>query len=378
MTRLCIDLALRYPQFELDVRLDENIDSITVLFGPSGSGKSALLRCIAGLEPAARGEIALSGDLWLDSKRDHAVAAHSRGVGMVFQDARLFTHLSVHGNLHYAERRARAVAAPRIEFAQVVAALDLATLLPRKPATLSGGERQRVALGRALLTRPRLLLLDEPLSALDVARKDEILPYLERLPAVFGIPALYVTHDLDEAVRLASRMIVLRNGRVVTSGAVQDVLERPETQAVTGRFEAGVVLTTRVLAHDAGYCLTQLDVQGQHIVVPQVDAAPGAELRIRIRARDVALATRRPEGSSIRNVLAGVLSEVRSDPASAFAETVVEIGAARLRARVTRAAVDELGLAPGASVFALVKSIALDAAPSRPEAGGGKGALATK
>jgi molybdate transport system ATP-binding protein len=309
----------------------------------------------------------LDGQVWLGPPRDTPVPTHARGVGFVFQDARLFPHLNVRGNLRYADQRSRQVSHQvghevshtRIEFDDVVQAFDLAGLLERRTSNLSGGERQRVAIGRALLSRPRILLLDEPMSALDAARKAEILPYLERLPARFGIPALYVTHDIDEVARLATRMWILSEGRIIASGPIQEVLERADLQQVTGRFEAGVVLTTRVLRHDPVFCLTHLEHHGQRIAVPQIGAEVGSALRVRIRARDVALATRRPEGSSIRNVLAGTLTQIQSDATTPYAETLVDIGGARLRARVTREAIAELGLAEGAPVFALVKSIAL-------------------
>ena len=359
MSRLCLDLHLNFPGFELRAQHEGVIDGVTALFGPSGSGKSTLLRCIAGLEPAVAGRLSFGQQVWLGVPRKKPLPAHERGVGFVFQDARLFPHLNVLGNLRYADKRSKQISGTRIAFDDVVQAFDLAPLLERRPATLSGGERQRVAIGRALLTRPRLLLLDEPMSALDAARKAEILPYLERLPETFGVPALYVTHDIDEVARLATRMMILSNGRVIASGPIQDVMERAELQQVTGRFEAGVILTTRVLRHDATYCLTHLDLHNQSIAVPLLGAAIGSTVQVRIRARDVALATRRPEASSIRNVLAGTLAEIQSDSTTPFAETLVDIGGARLRARVTREAVAELGLIEGAKVFALVKSIAL-------------------
>jgi molybdate transport system ATP-binding protein len=359
VSRLAFDLRVGFLGFELHAQHDAELDGITALFGASGSGKSTLLRCIAGLEPAVRGSLALDGQVWLGPPRDAPVPTHARGVGFVFQDARLFPHLNVRGNLRYADQRSRQVSQTRIEFDDVVEAFDLAPMLERRTQNLSGGERQRVAIARALLSRPRILLLDEPMSALDAARKAEILPYLERLPARFGIPALYVTHDIDEVARLATRMWILSEGRIIASGPIHEVLERADLQQVTGRFEAGVVLTTQVLRHDPVFCLTHLEHHGQRIAVPQIGAEVGSVLRVRIRARDVALATHRPEGSSIRNVLAGTLTQIQSDAATPYAETWVDIGGARLRARVTREAIAELGLTEGAPVFALVKSIAL-------------------
>jgi molybdate transport system ATP-binding protein len=225
---------------------------------------------------------------------------------------------------------------------------------------LSGGERQRVAIGRTLLTRPRLLLMDEPLAALDLTRKAEILPYIERLPQAFHVPVIYVTHTIDEVTRLADRMLALSSGRVVTYGPVAESLERLDLQAVTGRFEAGVVLTARVTKHDDRFRLTHLDHHGQDIIMPMADLAIGDDVRLRIRARDVALATQRPTGISVRNILSGTIAEIAEESDTAFAETLVDIGHAKIRARVTRSAVAELELAPGKLVFALVKSISFD------------------
>ena len=236
----------------------------------------------------------------------------------------------------------------------------LKKLLQRRPDTLSGGERQRVAIGRALLTRPRLLLMDEPLAALDLDRKGEILPYIDALPRLFGVPVIYVTHSLDEVVRLADRMVVLGAGRKVAEGTVSEVLQRLDLGPSTGRFEAGAVIEATVVSHDDDYRLTRLDHHGQDLRIPMVDAATGQTLRLRIRARDVSLATTRPQGVSIRNILRATVAEVRGEPHTAFAEVLVDIGGGRLRSRVTREAVDALGLRTGQPVFALVKSIAFD------------------
>ncbi|MFU8817909.1 MAG: TOBE domain-containing protein, partial [Pseudomonadales bacterium] len=220
------------------------------------------------------------------------------------------------------------------------------------------GERQRVAIGRTLLTRPRLLLMDEPLAALDVRRKAEILPYIERLPEAFGIPVIYVTHAIDEVARLARHMVVLNAGRALADGAVTDVLERLDLQSATGGFEDGVVLAARVLSHDDGYRLTRLDHHGQPIEIPMVDLPVGSDVRLLVRARDVSLATVRPQGISVRNIIAGSVVRIEAAPDSAYAEVLVDVGGARLRARITRAAVAELSLAPGMAVYALVKSVA--------------------
>lgn len=357
MRRLEIDIALTLPEFVLDVAHGVALEGITALFGPSGAGKSSLLRIIAGHERSATGRIRFDGETWQGERV--FLAPHRRGVGYLFQDARLFPHLSVHGNLRYAERRAPA----GDDFAglvEIVAALDLEPLLDRRVQMLSGGERQRVALGRTLLSRPRLLLMDEPLAALDRQRKAEILPYIAGLPPRFGVPVIYVTHALDEVVRLADRMVVMSRGTVRASGTTSEILERLDLQEETGRFEAGVAIEGRILSHDPRLRLTRVALDGQHLDMPQIALPVGEAVRLRIRARDVALATQRPEGLSVRNSLKGRIKEIVEEPETAFAETLVDIGGQRLRARITRAAVADLGLEVGAPVYALVKSIAFD------------------
>jgi molybdate transport system ATP-binding protein len=224
MARLKMDIELALGEFRLAVTQSLELEGSTALFGPSGSGKTSLLRIIAGLETQARGRMVSGQDTWQDSKTGAWVPPHRRELGMVFQDARLFTHLSVAGNLRYADRRARSTEID-IGFSEVVAAMDLGPLLDRKVDGLSGGERQRVAIGRTLLRRPRLLLMDEPLAALDRQRKAELIPYIEALPARFGIPILYVTHALEEVGRLADRMLVMSEGRVLTTGRTAEVME---------------------------------------------------------------------------------------------------------------------------------------------------------
>jgi len=364
--RLSVAARIAFDAFRLEVEHDWPLEGITALFGPSGCGKTTLLRVIAGLERRARGRVACDGVVWQD-ERGTFVDAHRRGVGLVFQEARLFPHLSVGGNLRYAERRSRR-ASRAIGWSDVVETLDLAPLLERRPESLSAGERQRVAIARTLLARPRLLLMDEPLAALDIGRKADILAHVARLPRAFGVPVLYVTHSIDEVAQLADRMLVLGEGKVVADGSVAEVLGRLDLGVATGRFEASTILEARVVGRDERYHLTRLEIGGQALVMPEADFDPGETVRLRLRARDVALATRRPEQVSIRNVLAGRVAEIRIDPGTAFAETSVEIGGAQLRARITREAVDALGLAPGTPVFALIKSIAVDRSVRRPDA----------
>ncbi len=345
-------------EFSLDVAFDLPETGITALFGPSGCGKTTILRCMAGLHRLS-GHLTVGGDAWQDA---HSFRKpHKRPVGYVFQEASLFAHLSVRKNLQYGAQRAERNGTDQtLAFDDIVSLLDIGHLLDRSSTDLSGGERQRVAVGRALLSQPRLLLMDEPLSALDRMTKDDILPYFEMLHRELSIPILYVSHDIAEVVQLADHMIVLAQGRKVADGPIVDILERLDLQPATGRFEAGVVLTARVTDHDTGFHLTHLDHHGQSITVPGVDAAIGDEVRLRIRARDVALATQRPSAMSIRNVFAGTIVEIREEAGTAFAETLVDIGGGRLRARITRAAAADLSLEVGKSVFALVKSISFD------------------
>lgn len=357
---LAIDVRIELGGFELEAAREIDTRGVTALFGPSGSGKSTLLRIVAGLERRATGRVALNGEVWLDSDRRVNLPAHRRPVGYMFQEARLFPHLSVAGNLRYAQRRS-ASQRQAISFAEVVEALDLEALLCRRIGGLSGGERQRVALGRTLLTQPRLLLLDEPLAALDPRRKMEILPYVEALHPRFGIPTLYVSHAVDEVALLADRTLVLAHGRVVTAGPTAEILEQLDLQPLNGRFGAATVVEARVTAHDPEYQLTWLDLAGQRLSVRRIEQlAVGEIARMVVRARDVSLATERPRSVSIRNVLEGTVTDVREDEGSAYADVAVDLGPSRLRARITRASLHELGLGVGSRVFALLKSVSLD------------------
>jgi molybdate transport system ATP-binding protein len=358
MPRLEIQSRVEFPGFRLAVDTGLPLEGITGLFGPSGHGKSTLLRVIAGLQHRSRGRLAFDGEIWQDDRRRIFLPPHRRGVGFVFQDAGLFPHLTVRGNLRYAEQRAPA-ARPELAFERVVGFLDLGRLLDRRPAGLSGGERQRVAIGRALLTQPRLLMMDEPLSALDLKRKAEIIPYIERLRAETAVPVLYVTHSIEELSRVAGSVVLLSEGQVAAVGSIEEIMQRLDLHPLTGRFEAGSVLDARVLGHDRKYALTVLEIAGQQLRMPEVAAPAGSSLRIRVRARDVALALGKPREISIRNVLSGRIAAIEVE-AGAFAEVSVDIGGPLLRARITRESVDALGLAPPRPVFALIKSVALD------------------
>lgn len=362
MNGATIDAAFtgRLGAFQLDVAFTAPTRGITAIFGQSGCGKTSVLRCIAGLTRLP-GRLSVGGDVWQDDASGVFRKPFRRPVGYVFQEASLFPHLSVAGNLTYGAKRAtRRGGANGLAVDDVVDLLGIAPLLNRSPAALSGGERQRVAIGRALLSRPSLLLMDEPLAALDRFAKDEILPYLEAIQDSLAMPVLYVSHDISEVARLAAHMIVLNKGRKVAEGEVGQVLQRLDLHPATGRFEAGVIVTARVIGHDDATKITHADLYGQKIDIPLVDAEPGHEIRLRVRARDVSLATERPRGISIRNVIAGTITEINEEPDTAYAETLVDIGGAKLRARITRASVNDLKLSPGSPVYALVKSITFD------------------
>ncbi|MAT84666.1 MAG: molybdenum ABC transporter ATP-binding protein [Gammaproteobacteria bacterium] len=359
--RLDIRVEVSLDGFRLDVDESLALDGVTAVFGPSGGGKSTLLRTVAGLTRPDAGRIRFGDALWFDADRRVDVPAHRRPVGFLFQDARLFPHLDVAGNLDFAARRAAPGA--RVDRHGVVDALDLSALLSRRVSTLSGGERQRVALGRTLLRGPRLLLLDEPLTGLDRVRKAEILPYLEQLPAQFDVPTLYVSHDVDEVAALAHRMLVLADGRVQCHDRADVVVAQLGLEPSAGGYGAGSLLEGAVVDHDARLRLTRVDVGGDLLTLPHLARFPvGAAVRLRVRARDVALGLERPRGISIRNVLPGTLEEIVGHPDTGAADVWIRLRGARLQARLTVAAVEDLGLEPGMDVFALIKSVSFDRA----------------
>jgi molybdate transport system ATP-binding protein len=357
---LTLRVRVEHPGFALDLAGELDLGGVTAIFGASGSGKSTLLRAIAGFESPSAGRITFRESIWFDSAKRIEVPAYQRPVGMLFQDARLFGHLDVSGNLAYAEGR-RGDLAKVFDRAEVIEALDLDSLLSRRIESLSGGEAQRVAIARTLLANPRLLLLDEPLSGLDRDRKAEILPYLEAVTRRFQIPTVFVSHDIDEVARLADHVWVLADGLLQTSGPIASIVERLDLQPLTGRFEAGVVVEGRVLRHDLRLHLTTVDLHGDEFTMPLVERLiAGDPVRLRIRSRDVALATERPVGLSIRNILPGRVIDLVRMENSGSVEALIELRQDRIRARLTLAAVEELGLEIGASVFALVKSVSFE------------------
>jgi molybdate transport system ATP-binding protein len=361
--RLLVQVRKRLGEFELECDIRLPLRGLTAIFGPSGSGKSTLINLVAGLLRPESGCIAVGSAVFFDHAQAVDAPVERRALGVVFQDARLFPHLSVRGNLQYGLRRAGARAQPaRIGFDQVVALLGIEALLERRPHTLSGGERQRVALGRALLAQPRLLLMDEPLAALDAGRKGEVLPYIERLRDELRVPVLYVTHSLDEVLRLATAIVLLDHGKVVVAGALADVAAHPRANELFG-FDIGALAFGRIAAHDERYGQTRIAFDGFDLRVPRVALPVGAAVRARIPGRDVALALTRPGDVSISNRVEGRVESINPlNQSGTQVEVAVRVAPGTvLRALVTREAVDRLALQPGLSLWCLVKSVALDA-----------------
>ena len=348
---LSIQVRHRYPGFEIDVDVAAP-PGVTVLFGPSGSGKTTLINAVAGLLRPETGRIAAGDWVLLDTDRRLCLPPHRRRIGCVFQDARLFPHLTIRQNLLYgrwfAPRDGRTES-----LGDVVEMLGIGHLLNRRPGALSGGEKQRVAIGRALLAGPRLILADEPLAALDEARRAEILPYFERLRDTLSVPILYVSHASAEVARLATTVIALREGRVVASGPPAAVLG---DRSAIGPRAVGSLLTARVIAHHADG-LSALSTEGGTLWLPRVSATPGQTVRVRIAADDVILSRTPPEGLSALNVLSGTILEIHPGHGPG-ALVVLAIGTGRLTARLTRRSVAALGLQAGQTCHAIVKSVA--------------------
>lgn len=346
--------------FTLDAEFTVPAFGVTGLFGPSGSGKTTILRCIAGLHRLAEGYCAVDGEVWQD--KSWFRPAHQRKIGYVFQEASLFPHLSVTGNLLYATRGRRPAApADAIGFEEAVALLGLSSLLGRAPDRLSGGERQRVAIGRALLSQPKLLLMDEPVSALDAETKNEILPFLQRLRDSLSLPIIYVSHDMREIERLAEHLILMQSGRVQSAARFQQLQSDPALPLAAAQ-DAAVTLDAIVSNCDEAYGLATLTVEGGRFLVPMRKAAIGSRQRLTIAACDVSLARERPEGTTILNILPCRIASA-SPAAGNEVVVVLKLGmegtGVRLLAHVTRRSWDQIKAAEGMPVYSLIKSVAL-------------------
>ena len=387
-------LRLARPNFTLDVDLRLPDRGITALFGPSGCGKTSVLRALAGLQDTglqgagrqaaqperAAGRVALGAEVWQDDVQRRFVPTHQRPLGYVIQEAALFPHLDVAANLAFGRRRSgpAAQASGAFSLEAVVDLLGIAPLLHRRPATLSGGERQRVAIARALATAPRLLLMDEPLAALDAQRKAEILPYLERLPIELALPIVYVTHAMDEVARLADHLVLMDAGRVLAAGPLAELLARPDLP-LARQDDAGVVIDAHVAEHDLAYGLSRVAFAGAALWVGQSAAAPGQAVRARVLARDVSVTRQRPQQTSVINVLPVQLTSLTVGTSTVLLQLRVgQVGQVdptglsgkpgdrsapgapvQLLARITRRSADSLALQPGDALFAQIKGVAL-------------------
>jgi len=354
---LSVAVTHRLGAFTLDAAF-ESEGGLIALFGRSGAGKTSLINAIAGLYRPDQGRIAVDDAVLTDTAAGTFVPPHRRRVGYVFQEGRLFPHLNVRQNLVYGRWFAPKTAGGG-EFDQVVDLLGIGHLLARRPANLSGGEKQRVAIGRALLARPRLLVMDEPLASLDEGRRAEIFPYIERLRDEMRVPIVYVSHSIPEVARLATTLVVLSEGEVAAIGPTAEIMGRIDLFPLTGRAEAGAILATRVAAHDRQFGLTVLNAAAGELRVPHLDLPVGSALRVRIRARDVMIALTPPEGLSALNVLPGIVTEIGAGDGP-IVQLRLDCAGEALVARLTRRSVETLGLIPGKQVHAVIKSIAFD------------------
>ena len=359
---LKVAVAKKLNAFSLDVSFELPAAGVAALFGPSGCGKSTTINIIAGLTAADRGEVMLGDTLLLDTRRRIEVPAQKRRIGYVFQDARLFPHLNVAANLKYAERRAKGTG--YVTFEQVASLLDLEPLMARRVHRLSGGERQRVAIGRALLSQPRLLLLDEPLASLDRERREEVLPYLESLRDQLSIPMIYVSHQFDEVLRLATHIVLMQSGSVTAQGSIGEISLDPNVRPLIDPDAVGAVIDGTVIGQDAMSGLIRVRVGDGEIKVQAAGGSsftsPGATLRVQLLARDIIVSTKMPQHLSVRNNLKAVVAAIDDDGATSDL-ILMDVGGVRILARVTKAATRELALAPGMQVWALVKSVSLRA-----------------
>jgi molybdate transport system ATP-binding protein len=346
----------RLGTFTLDAKFQLPTPGVVALFGRSGCGKTTLVNIIAGLLQAESGQVALDDAVLLDSEQNIDVPPERRRIGYVFQESRLFPHLNVEANLRYALKRASR--APFVTERLIVELLDLGSLMNHRIHQLSGGERQRVAIGRALLSQPRLLLLDEPLASLDTSRREEVLPYLETLRDQLAVPMVYVSHNFDEVLRLATHIVLMESGSTVAQGGVAEMSLNPKLRAIIGADAVGAIVDGTVLGQEASSGLWRVRVGNGELKVQSGSHLTGARLRVQLLARDLIVATRAPEYLSVRNVLAGMITAVTGDDGESDL-IAIDVGGTTITARVTKAATRDLGLETGTSVWALVKSVSL-------------------
>ena len=351
-----VALTHRFPTVQIDIAFRVPTPGVIAVFGPSGSGKSTIINAAAGLLRPDIGRIEVNGTTLVDTQAGIWLPPERRHIGLVFQDSRLFPHMSVATNLRFGMRRA---APGTVRFDEIIELLGIDALLGRRPYTLSGGERQRVAIGRALLAQPRLLLMDEPLANLDAARKAEVMPFLARLKTALRLPILYVTHSLDEVARLADSMVLIEAGRLIGAGPVSEVAARADLP-LAQRDDAGALLLCQVAEHEPARTLTRVEGAGITLWVPLLDLPVRTECRIRIPAREVILAGQPPEAISLHNIIPGTVRRIAAE--AGRRSVIVEIGLPNggLLSRVTPDAVARLGLSPGAPVLSLIKSTSIE------------------
>jgi molybdate transport system ATP-binding protein len=358
MSQLHARFDLHWSAFRLNVDLDVPLSGITAIFGPSGSGKTTLLRCLAGLERAPHGFMQIGTDVWQDETRGWCLPLSDRPIGYVFQEPRLFPHYNVRSNLLYGYNRLRPDTR-RIAIDQVVEILGIGHLLERRIHCLSGGEQQRVAIGRALLTSPKLLLLDEPLASLDIQRKQELLPFIHRLHRELTIPVIYVSHAINEILQLADRVALLKDGRLTGVGTLNEMLTSGTYRGSFGSHRIGAVLDTQIVGHEPQYGLSQLEFAGHHLFVPLQSSAIGQSVRVHILSSDISLVIGKSDApTSVLNVLEATVQEIREINQSTV-EVLLDIGAP-LVAGITRKSLVTLGLKAGDRVFAHIKTVALN------------------
>lgn len=357
-----VEIAVRHllGEFALEAAFASQ-GRLTALFGRSGSGKTSLVNIISGLIRPDSGRVVIDGQVLVDTQDDIFVPKHRRRIGYVFQEARLFPHLSVRQNLLFGRWFSPKSDKASSDLPAIVDLLGIGHLLERRPGALSGGEKQRVAIGRALLANPRLLLMDEPLASLDDARKAEILPYIERLRDEIGVPIIYVSHSVAEVARLATTLVTVDRGRVTACGPALEVMSRLDVAGLSQGMETGALLEAEIVAHDHGYDLTTLATRAGRLQVARIALPPGTKVRVRILASDVLVSLPPPVGVSALNVLPGTIVEIGARHQSGAVELRIACGGDTILARLTAKSVDTLGLRPGISVHAVIKSVSIDA-----------------
>jgi molybdate transport system ATP-binding protein len=348
---------LNYGDFQFAVDLQLPGSGVTVLLGYSGCGKTTLLRCIAGLERAAKGYFAINGTIWQDSQNNLFLPTYQRNLGYVFQEANLFPQLSVIDNLRFGVKRIHQQNFDNDKLTAITELLGINLLLDRMPDRLSGGEKQRVAIARALVLNPDILLMDEPLAALDSKRKQEVMPYLLKLQQEFNIPIIYVTHSQQEAAQLADTLVLMENGHVQACGKISETLGRIDLPLAKEK-DAAVVWTAVIIHHEPEFRLTTADCSGSSLSLPMIDASPGSKLRVQIHARDVSITLQAPNQTSILNVLPAIITGINDD---LDGQTIIQlqVGQLTLLSHITRKSAQLLALTTGLSVFVQIKGTSL-------------------